>query len=1009
MNDSKETKKGSVLVVGGGVAGVQAALDLSDLGYYVYLVEKSASIGGVMARLDKTFPTNDCSICILAPKLVEAGRSPNIKLITKATLTSVDGTAGNFTAKVHCEPRYINEDLCTACGMCTMYCPIVIPDIYNEGFTVTRNPHMDYPQAVPASFYIDPKECLFANHETCRICVSTCQAQAIDLDAKEETLDLSVGAVILSPGFGSLSEDILSRFGYGVYPNVLTSMEFERMMCASGPSNGVLFRPSDEKHPKRIAILQCVGSRDVTCGNGYCSSVCCMYAIKEATVVKEHDPDLEITIFYMEMRTQGKGFDAARQRAKEEYGLRFVRARVAGVNENGEQLRIPYVNEKGEHLAEDFDIVVLAQGLESPADAESLAQAAEIDLNHYNFCKTNSFGPLETTRPGIFVAGAFQGPKDIPDSVTQAGGAAAHVAEILRDARGTQTVKKEYPTEIEIEKEPRIGVFICHCGINIGGVVDVPAVKEYASTLGNVVFFDRNPYSCSQDTQITIKEKIEEHKLNRIVVAACTPRTHEPLFQETLRDAGLNRGLFEMVNIRDQCSWVHMHEPEKATDKAKELVKMAVEKAKLLTPLAEQSVPVIPKALVIGGGVSGMTVALSVAEQGFECFLVEKNDELGGNLNNLVFTLTGEEPHTLLEELKNKVEKEPLINVYTGANVDNVSGYVGNFTSSISYGSETESVEHGVIIVATGGRPYQPTQYLYEKSNQVVTQLQLEKLLSSPSDVHKIQDIVMIQCVGSRGEDLAYCSKICCGQAVKNALKILELNPNTNIYILYRDMRTYGFAEDYYREAREKGVIFIHYEKDMPPSVTEENGKIKVEFLDPLLDERVAIKPDILALSVGIVPHDVDKLAKNLKVPLTSDKFFLEAHAKLRPVEFSVSGIYLCGLAHSPKPIDESIAQAKAAASKAGACLAKGFVAVEPIVSVVNPESCIGCGICESLCPYKAIRTIKVGKKKKAETISASCKGCGICASHCPTFAISMGGFTNEQIIAQIRAFGESS
>ncbi|MBU1163891.1 MAG: FAD-dependent oxidoreductase, partial [Proteobacteria bacterium] len=977
MKESKTTQMGSVLVVGGGVAGVQSALDLSDLGYYVYLVEKSASIGGVMARLDKTFPTNDCSICILAPKLVEAGRSPNIKLITKATLTSVDGTAGNFTAKVHREPRYINEDLCTACGTCTMYCPIVIPDIYNEGFTITRNPHMDYPQAVPASFYIDPKECLFANHETCRICVSTCPAQAIDLDAKEETIELSVGAVILSPGFGSLSEDILSRFGYGVYPNVLTSMEFERMMCASGPSNGVLFRPSDEKHPKRIAILQCVGSRDITCGNGYCSSVCCMYAIKEATVVKEHDPDLEITIFYMEMRTQGKGFDAARQRAKEEYGLRFVRARVAGVNVNGEQLRIPYVNEKGEHLAEDFDIVVLAQGLESPADAESLAQAAEIDLNHYNFCKTNSFGPLETTRPGIFVAGAFQGPKDIPDSVTQASGAAAHAAEILRDARGTQTVKKEYPTEIEIEKEPRIGVFICHCGINIGGVVDVPAVKEYASTLGNVVFFDRNPYSCSQDTQITIKEKIEEHKLNRIVVAACTPRTHEPLFQETLRAAGLNRGLFEMVNIRDQCSWVHMHEPEKATDKAKELVKMAVEKAKLLTPLAEQSVPVIPRALVIGGGVSGMTVALSIAEQGFECFLVEKNDELGGNLNNLVFTLTGEEPHTLLEELKNKVEKEPLINVYTGANVDNVSGYVGNFTSSISYGSETESVEHGVVIVATGGRPYQPTQYLYEKSNQVVTQLELEKILSSPDDVQKIQDIVMIQCVGSRGEDLAYCSKICCGQAVKNALKILELNPNTNIYILYRDMRTYGFAEDYYREAREKGVIFIHYEKDMPPSVTEENGKIKVEFLDPLLDERVVIEPDILALSVGVVPHDVDKLAKDLKVPLTSDKFFLEAHAKLRPVEFSVSGIYLCGLAHSPKPIDESIAQAKAAASKAGACLAKGFVSVDPIVSVVNQDACIGCGICESLCPYKAIRTIKVGKKKKAETISASCKGCG--------------------------------
>jgi heterodisulfide reductase subunit A len=1007
MKENKAAKEGAVLVVGGGVAGVQASLDLADLGYYVYLVEKSASIGGAMARLDKTFPTNDCSICILAPKLVEAGRSPNIKIITKATLTSVDGEAGNFTAAVHREPRYINEDLCTACGTCTMYCPIVISDNYNEGFTATKNPHMDYPQAVPASFYIDPKECLSANYETCRICVSTCQAQAINLDAKPETLDLSVGAVILAPGFGRLSEEVMGRFGYGTYPNVLTSFEFERMMCASGPSNGVIFRPSDEKHPKRIAILQCVGSRDVTCGNGYCSSVCCMYAIKEATVVKEHDADLDISIFYMEMRTQGKGFDAARQRAAKEYGLRFVRARVAGIRENGEHLRITYVNEKGEHLGEDYDMVVLAQGLEAPDDAESLSAAAGIDLNHYDFCKTGRFAPLETTRPGVFVAGAFQGPKDIPDSVTQASGSAALAAEILRDVRGTSAVKKEYPAEIEIEEEPRIGVFVCHCGINIGGVVDVPAVREYASTLDNVVFCDRNPYSCSQDTQITIREKIKEHNLNRIIVAACTPRTHEPLFQETLRDAGLNRGLFEMVNIRDQCSWVHMHEREDATAKAKELVRMAVAKASLLTPLAEQSVPVIPKALVIGGGVSGMTAALSIAEQGFESFLVEKADRLGGNLNNLAFTLSGDDPHVLLGQLRNRVEQEPFIHVYTGATVENVAGYVGNFTTTISSGSQTENVEHGAVIVATGGRPYQPTQYLYGKSKQVVTQLELEKMLSSASDVQKIQDIVMIQCVGSRGEDLSYCSKICCSQAVKNALKILELNPRATIYILYRDMRTYGFAEDYYREAREKGVIFIRYEKDNPPAVTEEDGKVKVEFLDPLLDERVAVKPDVLALSVGVVPHDVEQVAKSLKVPLTGDKFFLEAHAKLRPVEFSVSGVYLCGLAHGPKPIDESIAQAKAAAGKAGACLAKGFVAVEPIVSVVNPDVCIGCGICESLCPYSAIRTIKVGKKKKAETISASCKGCGICASHCPTFAISMGGFTNEQIIAQIRAFGE--
>lgn len=1007
MKKTENTKSGSVLVVGGGVAGVQASLDLADLGYYVYLVEKSASIGGAMARLDKTFPTSDCSICILAPKLVEAGRSPNIKIVTKATLTSVDGEAGNFAARVHCKPRYISEELCTACGICTMYCPIVIPDAYNEGLSVTRSPHMDYPQAVPASFYIDPKECLFVNYKTCRICVSTCQAQAIDLNAKEEMLELSVGAVILVPGFGSLGEDVLSRFGYGIYTNVLTSMEFERIMCASGPSSGETIRPSDEKRPKRIAMLQCIGSRDVTCGNGYCSSICCMSAIKEAMVVKEHAPDLDITVFYMDMRTYGKGFDAARERAEKEHGLRFVRTRIATVKESGENLKISYANEKGEHIAEDFEMVVLAQGLESPTDARSLADATGIDLNHYDFCKTGNFSPLETTRPGIFVAGAFQGPKDISDSVVQASGAAALAAELLRDVRGTSTVKKEYPAEIEIEEKPRIGVFVCHCGTNIGGVVDVPAVKEYAATLDNVVFCNRDPYSCSQDTQITIKEKIEEHKLNRIVVAACTPRTHEPLFQETLRDAGLNRSLFEMVNIRDQCSWVHMHEPEEATAKAKELVRMAVAKAELLKPLVEQTVPVTPKALVIGGGLSGMTAALSVAEQGFECFLVEKAGRLGGNLDSLLFTLSGDDPQTLLRQLKDRVEQEPLIHVYTDATVKNISGYVGNFTTSIGAGSRTEDVEHGVVIIATGGSPYQPTQYLYGKSEQVVTQLELEKILSSPEKDGKIDEVVMIQCAGSRGDDLDYCSKICCGQAVKNALKLKELNPAANVYILYRDMRTYGFMEDYYRKAREKGVIFITCEEKDPPVITQDEGRVTVEFIDLLLGEKIKLQPDLVALSVGIVPNQVEDLSKLLKVPLTQEKFFLEAHIKLRPVEMVVSGVYVCGLAHSPKPIDESIGQAEAAAAKACIPLAKGFVAVEPIVSYVDKEKCNGCKICESLCPYKSIQLVRIDKKRKAETITASCKGCGICASRCPTLAISMGGFTNEEIIAQIRAFGE--
>lgn len=921
-------------------------------------------------------------------------------------MESVQGEAGNFTARVHTDPRYINEDLCTACGICTMYCPVITSDIFNEGLALTKNLHKDYPQAVPSSFYIDPKECLFVNHEMCRICASTCQAQAIDFNQTEEEHDLSVGSVILTPGFGRIDDEVLSRYGFGKYPDVLTSIEFERLTCASGPTEGTIVRPSDQRHPKHIAFLQCIGSRDETCGNGYCSSVCCMYAIKEASVAKEHDPDLDITIFYMDMRTQGKEFDASRQRAREKYGIKFVRSRIAGIQEQGDQLRISYVDGRGAHHGESFDMVVLSEGLESPEGADDLARSCGIDINKYEFCSTQAFTPLQTSRQGIFVAGAFGGPKDIPESVTEATGAVASVDSLLNKVRGSQVEKKEYPAELVIGDEPRIGVFVCHCGSNIAGVIDVAAVREYASTLDGVVYADQSLYSCAQDAQQILKEKIKEHNLNRVIVSACTPRTHEPLFQETLRDTGLNRALFEMVNIRDQCSWVHAGEPEEATEKAKDLVRMAVAKAGLAQPLPEQQIPVIPKALVIGGGISGMTAALSMAEQGFETFLVEKSDKLGGNLRNVSALLSGEDPRKIVKEVEKKIASNDLIRVYTGAEVESVSGYVGNFTTNISSALGTQVIEHGVIIIATGGRPYEPKQYCYETSKQVITQIELEDAISSGALEKDLQQVVMIQCVGSRGDDLSYCSKVCCGQAVKNALRILDKYPNADIYILYRDIRTYGFMEDYYKKAREKGVVFVNYDKEKAPVATDTDGRLSVTFFDEMLDDDITLEPDLLVLSVGIVPNDVDSLSKILKVPVTKDNFFLEAHVKLRPVEFAVDGVFMCGLAHSPKPVNESIAQAKSAAGKAALPLAKGVVSVEPIVSKVNPEICIGCGICVSLCPYQAIQMVKAGKKKKAETISASCKGCGICASHCPTLAISMGGFTNEQIRSQIKAFG---
>jgi len=930
-------------------------------------------------------------------------------MLTNADLLALEGKPGDFTARIRLRPRYIDADACTACGLCTQYCPKHHVDPYNEGLSITRPIHIDYAQAVPATYYIDPSSCLHLQHDTCQICVPVCQSHAINFNQQPEEIELKVGAAILSPGFGKINEETLEKYGYGQHPDVVTSVEFERMTTASGPFMGEVKCFSDGRHPKRLAFIQCVGSRDLGCDNGYCSSVCCMYAIKEAMVAKEHDPEVEITIYYMDIRTQGKDFDRAQQRA-EAMGIRFVRAKVGGVTPWNNRLQLTYSTLDGRHEFEPYDMVVLSVGLESPRDARGIAEIADIELNDYDFARSSTFDPLKTNREGVIVAGAFQGPKDIPESVTQASAAAGIAAGLLEKQRGQGIVHKNYPEESTDTDEPRIGVFVCHCGINISSVVDVHRVENSVADMDGVVYHTDSLYSCSQDAIETLKKIIIEHNLNRVVIAACSPRTHEPLFQETLRDAGLNPCLVEMVNIRDQCSWVHAGEPEAATDKSQDLVRMAVAKARKLKPLPEQTVPVTPRALIIGGGIAGMTAALTLAEQGFESVLVEKAKSLGGNIGRINHTLSASETAAYLKKLVDRVKKNKRIDVLTGAELKQTTGFIGNFTSVVSSATgkkeKEQTIDHGVIILATGGHEHRPEGYLLGKNSRVITQMELEKRLAGRAKNRAPDSVVMIQCAGSRGDDLGYCSKICCNHAVKNALKIKEINPDSQVIVLYRDMRTYGYAEDAYREARLKGVIFIPYEPERKPEVFEKSRRLHIRFFDSIMQEEVEMRPDLVVLSVGIVPDSTEELSRMLKAPLTDDKFFLEAHVKLRPVELPVDGVYVCGLAHGPKPADETIAQAQAAAAKAAMPLIKGSVAVEPIVSSVNEDQCIGCSLCVSLCPFAAIEMVKVGKKRKARTISASCKACGICASHCPTFAISMGGFTNEQIQSQIEAFG---
>jgi heterodisulfide reductase subunit A-like polyferredoxin len=836
----------------------------------------------------------------------------------------------------------------------------------------------------------------------CLCCYYKCGLGAINHNMVETQEEVQVGSIILSPGYQVYNARLSQEYGLGRYPNVLNALQLERILSASGPTLGHVQRPSDGRVPKKVAFLQCVGSRDQS--HPYCSAVCCMYATKEAIIAKEHEKEVEPTIFFIDIRAYGKGFDAYYERARKEYGVRYVRCAISRVVEDPrtKNLRITYIDDAGEIKEEEFDLVVLSVGMVPSASTSELAKNLGVELDPYGFAKTDSLTPLATSRPGVYVCGVFQGPKDIPETVAQASGAAAAASEILSEVRGTMVTRKEYPEEREVkEEEPRIGVFVCRCGNNIGGVVNVPGVKEYAASLGNVVYAEENLYTCSQDTQEKIKKAIEEHKLNRVIVASCSPRTHEPLFQETIREAGLNRYLFEMANIRDQCSWVHMHQKEEATSKARDLVRMAVANARLIRPLEEQTKGVIKRGLVIGGGLSGMTAALGLAEQGFEAVLVEKEGELGGNLRHLKTTLDGKDVPRYLEEVKAKVTRHPRIQVFANAAVTDFSGYVGNFKSSlrVGLGGSSREIEHGVTIVATGGEELKPKEYLYGEDKRVLTQLELEGLLDGDGKrVEGLKHVLMIQCVGSRNEERPYCSRVCCAEAVKNALTIKTLNPKAQVTILYRDMRMYSHLEEDYARARKAGVRFLRYEEDRKPQVARRDGNLEVIFYNPVLRENLSYYPDLLVLSTATVPADTAELASMLKVPRTADGFFLEAHMKLRPVDFASEGLFLCGVAHSPKLIEESLSQASAAVSRACTILGKDQIQVGGVVSVVDPEKCAACLTCVRVCPYNVP---VINKDGVAEIEVAMCQGCGICASECPGKAIKLQHFTDEQILAK--------
>jgi heterodisulfide reductase subunit A len=903
-------------------------------------------------------------------------------------------------------PRYVDMDKCIACGLCAEKCPKKVPDAYDGNLSKRKAVYVQYAQAVPLKYAIDADQCIYFKKGKCKACEKFCPAQAINFDDRETELTLKVGAVVLSQGSRTFDPAVHDTFGYTKHPNIVTSLEFERILSASGPYGGHLVRPSDKKEPEKIAWLQCIGSRDEHPGaKGYCSGVCCTYAIKEAMLAKEHSShDLDTAIFYIDIRTYGKDFERYYNRAKEE-GVRFVKSKithVAPVDETGRHV-IRYVDAWGNRVEEAFDIVVLSVGLMVSTQGAELAQRLGVDLDHYQYAATSSFEPVASSRPGIYVCGAFEGPKDIPSSVIDSSAAAGVVGSQLAQARWSLTKTQSVPEETDLTGKPsRVGVFVCRCGTNIAGVVDVPAVVEFAKTLPGVVYAEENLFSCSQDTQDKMTQVIKEHELNRVVVAACTPKTHEPLFQETLINAGINKYLFEMANIRNQCSWVHKNDPEKSTQKAKDLVKMAVSKAALLEPLAESAMAVNHSALVIGGGVAGMTAAKTLSGQGFHTFLIEKTHALGGRARQVHETWRGENVQEYLSGLIHWVESDPSIDVFLDSRITQVDGFVGNFKTTITQNGQSRTLEHGVTLIASGAAELTPDQYLYGQDSRVMTGLELQqRFINNDPALENLNTAVFIQCVGSRIPERPYCSKVCCTQSIKSALELKKINPEMNVFVVYRDMRAYGLREDLYRKARSQGIAFIRRDTDKELTVGVDEENLKVSFSDQVLGRAMEIRPDLLILACAIVPDVKTELSQLYKVPLNNDGFFAEAHVKLRPVDFATDGVFVCGLAHAPKSLDESITQAQAAAARAVTVLSMENIKMGGIVSHIIPERCSGCMGCINVCPFGAITFDP--EKFVAKVNPALCKGCGACSAACPSEAPALMGFDNNQLYAQIK------
>jgi heterodisulfide reductase subunit A len=1040
----------SVLVIGGGVGGMRAAIDLAEAGLHAYLLETEPALGGRVAQLGFMFPTHDCVLCrgtsdhgfgctrpSLTPALLDHNRHPNITVLTSTELLACDGEAGDFRVHLRRAPQFVDPARCTNCGRCAEVCPEVRPSGFQLGLSTRKAIDKSAPRSIPDSYYLLRRTDAC---DECRRCLEVCPSQAIDLQAAETEVELGVGAVILAMGFQPFDPRQMPELGYGRFPNVITSMQYERLASRSGPTEGIVRRLSDGAIPRRIAWLQCVGSRDQV--NPYCSSICCMYATKQAILARQRIPDAECRIFTMDERAFSKEYELYYQQARRSHGVHYTRARISAVAEDPATgdilLRYPAGRGHGEASGsqgpireEAFDLLVLAVGIRPPTRAIEIARTLGIDLNPYGFCETAKFSPLSASRPGVFVCGAFASPKEIAETILDGSGAAAEAMGLLRGRLGQRSFDRSQPFLVDrsplvsgrdgaeashIEdprSETKIAVALCECAGEISDTVDLAAVARHASRLPNVTRVETIGLACLPDGRDRLRALASDPQVNRLVIAACSPRTHESFFQRLAAEAGLNPYFTEMVNLREHCAWVHRDDPAGATRRGFEQVRLAAERLALARPIEKIERPPQRSALVVGGGVSGMTSALAIADAGFEVHLVERSGELGGNLHHVYFVAEGENPQRLLRDLVNRVVAHERIHLHLKSEVVHHSGSVGDFRAVLETAARDgeprrSEIRHGAVILATGGVEGSTPRYLFGQDPRVVRQSALEEILiHQPERTARLRSVVMVQCVPPAGGP-DYCSRVCCTNTIKNALRLKMLNPSCQVVVLYKNIITYGFREQYHLEARRHGVIFVRYTDDEPPRVSlrpdGERSRLKVEVDEHVFGETLTFEPDLMALSMPIEPAaGTEALAHAFGVPRSPEGFFLEAHTKVRPMDFADDGLFLAGMAHYPKFIEECITHAKACAARTLTILTRPSMQLGGVVAVVDPAKCTGCLTCVRTCPFgiPAVRPeqVAVGGLTGAAWIDpARCQGCGTCTAECPARAIQLEGYRDEQL-----------